>query len=763
MYPVYRLHCLQELYEHLHLKNTFTYLYNAEMERSEIKEYLEKHPERLIRLGEDIISPTTNIRRKMTESFKIRKTGCTNKAELLTLAAEKNHSFIFKIGNSWFESRKDHAAFTEYYEKLKPNQKCHMEVVLAGKPVKPYFDIELKGIDEIEDFDADEAGINVIKWIKGSFKKHFGITIKNADLAVCDASNEEKWSMRIIVNKEDVFFADNSIQKVFMDIALSEASDFVKSCVDSAVYDKDRAMRICESYKDVNGLFVRPFKTISNHEIESFLITNPVGTNPLQCDAIDEALEEQERSNKAAEERRKLQLATPVNEHTVREIREILMEHLGPEHYGQRKHWFGIVAAVKCVLGEAGYDLAREFSARAGDPQYDNDFPKNWESISPDHNWSMESLYKYVKGGSSALRCNQDFRIDSDEEEENEKPMQFSEDEPEFGNEDADALILKDLFAGNVISVSSKSDDNFYIYNPRKVLWETATNADMNDLVGVELKKYLAKRIEKMEQQIQSSVSQKKKELSPKLKKSAVKAFGVDRNLNSTRTQLKSAYKQAGGSRHANGIIVKLKSKLLDASFKAKLDKDPYSLAIAGNKMLNLLTGVTRQRVREDYCTFALDVDYTPGSDLSIAQSFFSDVMCGDAEMIEYFQRVMGYCLLGNNAAHLMFFFLGRGSNGKSLILQILEAILKGQFFTWMVQGIMKAGKKFEHQMPKLVAEVTTAMRYADDPVHQWIAAQVVKKAGDWYVDEEKHQGVIDEIDSDYDEDEDGDMFGKLV
>jgi putative DNA primase/helicase len=53
-------------------------------------------------------------------------------------------------------------------------------------------------------------------------------------------------------------------------------------------------------------------------------------------------------------------------------------------------------------------------------------------------------------------------------------------------------------------------------------------------------------------------------------------------------------------------------------------------------------------------------------------------VFDGDWELIDYMQEVMGYCLSNSVAAHKMWIFLGDGSNGKSVLCDILIALAGG-------------------------------------------------------------------------------------
>ncbi|KJE98043.1 hypothetical protein, variant [Capsaspora owczarzaki ATCC 30864] len=599
------------------------------------------------------------------------KNGRTSKAELLTLAAEKNHSFIFKIGNSWFESCKDHAAFTEDYEKLKSNQKCHMEVVLAGKPVKPYFDIELKRIDER--FDQADATGKVFYWIKESFEKYYNVKIMKKDIAACDASNESKFSLRVIINKENVYFKDNATQQEFIRIAIQDADECVKKMVDCGVYDKDRAMRVCGSFKDEDGSFVRPFKSKTpKHGMSSFLITNPVGTTPLQSDTIDALTAE--AAEKRAQQRAARQIARGSErqlKHWFEEAEEILMDHLGPEYYNDYQKWFNVLAVIKTVFGDTAeaYDLCKRFSAQAGNKEWDEKFDGFWErNLCADNGWTMKTLYKMV-GGSSKLKCN-------------EKVIN------NLGDDQRDAELLAMLLEDRLTSVSvQEKEAEFYLYDEAEALWKKKVSTQMNVLVSQTMQKYLQGWIDEYKCKISEASQLAEEKIDQKTRKVLSKAQMKElveneevKGLEGTLRRLNDLLKNAGGKQKAAAITHKLQTLLYDAQFKVKLDSAENLLPIADRKVVDLTNGEVRDRMKEDYFSLALSVSYEPGKGTAVADKFFSEIMLDRADRIEQLRLSLGYSLFGHNKSNLMFFLYGPdGSNGKSLLLNILTEIV-GEF-----------------------------------------------------------------------------------
>lgn len=123
-------------------------------------------------------------------------------------------------------------------------------------------------------------------------------------------------------------------------------------------------------------------------------------------------------------------------------------------------------------------------------------------------------------------------------------------------------------------------------------------------------------------------------------------------------------------------VVKLLKSSIADDSFFNKLDRTcPDWLPIKGCNVINLQTGVVRHRSITDYFSWECNVEPVK----TINQDFLKiikSIMCDDSENLGYFQKMMGYCLTGSKEAQSYFIWYGKGSNGKSLILNMMKAVL---------------------------------------------------------------------------------------
>jgi len=105
------------------------------------------------------------------------------------------------------------------------------------------------------------------------------------------------------------------------------------------------------------------------------------------------------------------------------------------------------------------------------------------------------------------------------------------------------------------------------------------------------------------------------------------------------------------------------------------LDRDPMLLNVS-NGVLDLRTGVLREHRREDMITKLAPVDYDPTATCARFERFMDEIMAGDADLVAFLQRYLGYCLTGDVREHVLAFWHGTGCNGKSLLALVLLHVM---------------------------------------------------------------------------------------
>jgi putative DNA primase/helicase len=104
-------------------------------------------------------------------------------------------------------------------------------------------------------------------------------------------------------------------------------------------------------------------------------------------------------------------------------------------------------------------------------------------------------------------------------------------------------------------------------------------------------------------------------------------------------------------------------------------DADPMALNTPGG-IVDLKTSETRPRRPDDYVTQVTPVAADFSASAPVFLRFISEIFGGDAAMVAFMQRALGYCLSGSTLEQVLFFWYGRGANGKSTLLDLIHWLL---------------------------------------------------------------------------------------
>ncbi len=96
-----------------------------------------------------------------------------------------------------------------------------------------------------------------------------------------------------------------------------------------------------------------------------------------------------------------------------------------------------------------------------------------------------------------------------------------------------------------------------------------------------------------------------------------------------------------------------------------------------GNGTVNLRTGYLLKDDPEDLFNTYTDAKYKDlDKEPKQFLKFLDTVFDSDKDLIEYFHRVMGYCITGETREQAFFVFYGEGANGKSTLLNIIQEVM---------------------------------------------------------------------------------------
>ncbi len=104
-------------------------------------------------------------------------------------------------------------------------------------------------------------------------------------------------------------------------------------------------------------------------------------------------------------------------------------------------------------------------------------------------------------------------------------------------------------------------------------------------------------------------------------------------------------------------------------------DADPWLIGTPGG-VVDLRTGFLSPGNPGQHITKLAGVAPADSADCPLWYRFLDDATRGDTELQRFMQQIAGYCLSGLTLEHALFFIYGPGGNGKSVFLNILNAIL---------------------------------------------------------------------------------------
>jgi putative DNA primase/helicase len=148
------------------------------------------------------------------------------------------------------------------------------------------------------------------------------------------------------------------------------------------------------------------------------------------------------------------------------------------------------------------------------------------------------------------------------------------------------------------------------------------------------------------------------------------------------------------------GVEFLAKSDPLLATKSSDWDSCPWLLATP-NGTVDLRTGKLRLSYPEDQITKSCSVSPQDGYP-KLWIKFLLEATQGNQELINYLQRMAGYCLTGSIQEESLFFLYGEGGNGKGTFINTISAILG----TYAVVSPMETfvENKFGQQHPTSLA-----------------------------------------------------------
>lgn len=223
------------------------------------------------------------------------------------------------------------------------------------------------------------------------------------------------------------------------------------------------------------------------------------------------------------------------------------------------------------------------------------------------------------------------------------------------------AVVLYHLYKDEFVCVSVKANI-WYTY--KKHRWEEIdSGTTLRKAISMELRDIYRRKVSKiMDQQTQEQNEEAVKLL--KLKSDKI----LDICLRLSRTNDKK------------NIMTEAKELFYDGTFLQKLDTNPYLLCF-NNGVIDFKTKVFRRGYPEDYISKTTKIDYIPidtTRDRQVVTEIkdFMNKLFPVKELHAYMWEHLASTLIGTSVNQTFNMYIGIGSNGKSVLISLMEMIL---------------------------------------------------------------------------------------
>lgn len=155
----------------------------------------------------------------------------------------------------------------------------------------------------------------------------------------------------------------------------------------------------------------------------------------------------------------------------------------------------------------------------------------------------------------------------------------------------------------------------------------------------------------------------------------------------------------------------------------AEMDRDPWLFGVA-NGVVDLRTGDLRAAGRDDVVTKRSASPFVPGAPALRWRALIDEItgapIAGQSDayvrrpaLAGYLQRMCGYLMTGVTVEHKMFIPHGRGSNGKNVLLDIVQEVMGDYCVTVPPEALMSTRYEGDAEKPSSVAATLAGARAA--------------------------------------------------
>jgi putative DNA primase/helicase len=126
------------------------------------------------------------------------------------------------------------------------------------------------------------------------------------------------------------------------------------------------------------------------------------------------------------------------------------------------------------------------------------------------------------------------------------------------------------------------------------------------------------------------------------------------------------------------------------------IDRDPWALNCP-NGTLNLKAGSIREHRPTDFITKICPVPFDQNATAPTWLAFLDKIFEQNRELINFLQRLLGYCLTGDVSEQVLPIFHGIGSNGKSTLINVISIMMGMDYSIKAPTGFLVTKKQDAH------------------------------------------------------------------
>ena len=354
-----------------------------------------------------------------------------------------------------------------------------------------------------------------------------------------------------------------------------------------------------------------------------------------------------------------------------REMMEELIDLLAFNRSDNHDFWMTGVFAIKNTNPDF-IDLAHTFSMKS--PKYDEKRVNNmWKDAKkPDKPVTFATLMYWLKEDTKIERYTEFTKKWFGRTRLKHHDLyQIYIYDNDFGLRDYFVKAVKD-----VCICTSIECDKFYLWNEEQLLWRRGDHNILVNKVRTVVTEMLNQVIDAFEKDLAKFAKDMAKAKEDKKVENLAK---MSESVKHKLKECQAVYKRVTQTHGATAVARLCSEPLFDDSFEDRVNAMQGFLPVRNGLVIDLRTGESRKRTKEDLFTIECPVSFNPAAPMDDVLRYAEDISIGnDKEML---QTVLGHAITGDTTAQkIIILHNPQGGASKSTLMNFLSGIL-GEFF----------------------------------------------------------------------------------